>query len=148
MCYLRLSPDDYHALRRLCRPHLAFPLDLTAFRQLLLFALSDTRPDLAERIAGLDRRHVRLLHDHFAARAAAGRSAAQGHGLGPEELRVLREACRCYPAAVRFMCPFRANLVNVLREVFPALAEKVRRLSDEQFRRLHEELTRQKRGSA
>ena len=51
-------------------------------------------------------------------------------------------------AFVRFLSPFRANLVNVLREVFPALAEKVRRLSDEQFRRLHEELTRQKRGSA
>jgi hypothetical protein len=38
--------------------------------------------------------------------------------------------------------------VNVLQEVFPALAEQVRRLSDEQFRRLHEELTRRKRGSA
>ena len=43
---------------------------------------------------------------------------------------------------------FRANLVNVLQEVFPALAEQVRRLSDEQFRRLHGELTRRKRGSA
>jgi hypothetical protein len=63
-------------------------------------------------------------------------------------LRVLREACRCYPASVRFLSPFRANLVNVLQEVFPALAEKVRRLSDEQFRRLHGELTRRKRGSA
>src|SRR5262245_53652308 len=106
MCYLRLSPDDYHALCPLCRPHLALPLALTAFRQLLLFALSDTRPALAERIAGLDRRQVGILHDHFAARAAAGGSAAQGHGLGPEEVRVLGEACRCYPAAVRFLSPF------------------------------------------
>ncbi len=148
MSYLRLSRDDYHALRRLCSPHLAFPLDLTAFRQFLLLALSDTRPALAERIAGLDRRQLRTLHDHFAAGAAAGRSTAQGHGLGPEDLRVLREACRCYPATVRFLWPFRANLVHVLQEVSPALAEKVRRLSDEQFRRLHEQLTRRKRGSA
>jgi hypothetical protein len=148
MCYLRFSPDDYQALTRLCRPGLTFPFDLTAFKQFLLLALCDARPALAERIAGLGRRQVRVLHDHFAARAAAVRSAAQGHGLGPKEMRVLREACRCYPATVRFLWPFRANLVNVLQGVFPALAEKVRQMSDEQFRGLHEQLTRRKRGSA
>jgi hypothetical protein len=148
MCYLRFSPDDYHALSRLCRPDLAFPLDLTAFKQFLLLALSDTRPALAERIAGLGRRHVRVLHDHFAARAAAGRSTAQWHGLDPKELRVLREACRCYPAAVRFLRPLKANLVQLLKEVFPALSKKVRDMSDEEFRGLHEQLTRRKKDNA
>jgi hypothetical protein len=78
----------------------------------------------------------------WVARAEKGGRAVEGHGASA------REAWRCYPATIRFMWPFKANLVNVLKEVFPALAEKVRHMSDERFRRLHEQLTRRERGSA
>jgi hypothetical protein len=145
MCYLRLSPDDYHALRRLCSPHLAFPLDLTAFRQLLLFALSDTRPALAERIAGLDRRQVRLLHDHFRRRHPAG-TGGKRHAFSGEELRVLAEACASCRGPGRFLAYLRASLAERLRDLFPTLARKVARLSDGQFERLYAQVTGQAGG--
>jgi hypothetical protein len=148
MPYLRFAPEDYATLCRLCSPHSLPALDLLAFKRLLLATLSEAHPALAERIAELDGHRLAILYDHFAARAAARRSEAPEHGLGPKELHVLREACRCYPGTVRFLRPFRANLVNVLRPVFPALAKKVARLSDEQFRRLHRQLTQGKRDSA
>ena len=144
MCYLRLSPDDYHALRRLCSPHLAFPLDLTAFRQLLLFALCDTRPALAERIAGLGRRQVRLLHNHFAARAAG--TGGERHAFSGEELRVLAEACESCRGPSRFLAYLRASLAERLRDLFPTLARKVARLSDGQFERLYARVTGQAGG--
>jgi hypothetical protein len=147
MPYLRFSPEDYRTLCRLCLPHLPHALDLPAFRQLLLFALSDTHPSLAGRIAELDGHRLGILYDHFRERAAAARPEGE-HGLGPKELHVLREACRCYPTTVRFLRPFKANLVQVLREVFPALAKKVRRLSDEQFARLYDQVIRRKKDSA
>jgi hypothetical protein len=148
MHYLRFSPEDYRALCRLCSPEVTPALDLPAFRQLLLCSLSDTHPALAARVAALDGHQLGMLHDHFAGRAPAGRPEAPGQRLGPKEVRVLREACRCYPATVRFLRPFQANLVNVLREAFPALARKLSRMSDEQFRLLHEQITRRKRDSA
>ncbi len=146
MPYLRFSPEDYHALCRLCSPHLTDALDLPAFRQLLLCSLTELHPALAERIAALDGHRLGILYDHFHERAAARQGGDLG--LGPKELHVLREACRCYPTTVRFLRPFKANLVQVLKEVFPALSKKLRRLSDEQFERLYDQVIRRKRDSA
>jgi hypothetical protein len=148
MTYLRFSPEDYRALCRFCSPHLTFARDLPAFRQLLLFALSETRPALAERIAALDGRRLRILHDHFAGRATAGRAEAQEHGLGPKEMYVLWQACRCYPGTARFLQPLKSRLVEVLKDVVPALSEKLSRMSDDQFERLYEQVARRKKGSA
>ncbi len=147
MSYLRFSPEDYRALCRLCSPHLTDALDLPAFRQLLVCSLSESRPALAGRISQLDGHQLGILYDHFRQRTAPLRGEGE-HGLGPKELRVLREACRCYPTTARFLRPFKANLVEILRDVFPALARKVRRLSDEEFGRLYDEVIRRKRDSA
>lgn len=146
MPYLRFSPEDYRVLCRLCSPHLTGALDLPAFRQLLLCSLNEAHPQLAERIAALDGYHLGILFDHFRQRTAARPQA--DFGLGTKELHVLREACRCYPSTVRFLRPFKANLVQVLKEVFPALSRKLRRLSDEEFGRLFDEMIRRKRDSA
>lgn len=146
MPYLRFAPEDYRVLCRLCSPHLTDALDLPAFRQLLLCSLAEGHPALAERVAELDGHRLGILYDHFCQRAAARPGADLG--LGPKELHVLREACRCYPTTVRFLRPFKNNLVQVLREVFPALSRKLRRLSDEQFGRLYEQVLRRDKGSA
>jgi hypothetical protein len=147
MPYLRFSPEDYRTLSRLCSPHLTDALDLPAFRQLLVCSLSESDPALAELIAALDGQRLGILFDHFRERAAAPRPE-RALGLGPKELHVLREACRCYPRTVRFLRPFKENLVELLQGVFPALARKVRRLSDEQFGRLYEQVMRRRKDSA
>ena len=146
MPHLRFSPEDYRALCRLCPPRLTDALDLPAFRQLFLCSLAETHPHLAERIAALDGYHLGILFDHFHQRTAARPGADLD--LGAKELHILREACRCYPSTVRFLRPFKANLVQILKDVFPALARKVRRLSDEEFGRLYDQVIRRKRDSA
>ena len=146
MPYLRFSPEDYRTLCRLCSPHLTDALDQPAFRQLLVCSLSHCDPALAERIAALDGHRLGILLDHLRERAAARPERALG--LGPKELHVLREACRCYPTTARFLRPFKANLVELLRGVFPGLARKVRRLSDEEFGRLYEQVIRRRKDGA
>jgi hypothetical protein len=147
MTYLRFSPEEYRSLCRFCQPPLPRGLDLLAFKQLLLTTLSEAQPSLAERIAELDGHKLGLLFDHFAERASAGVPGGP-HELSVKELQVLTQACRSYPATVRFLRPFQASLVELLGEVFPSLSRKLGRMSASQFERLYEQLTRRKRDSA
>ncbi|HZY85504.1 MAG TPA: hypothetical protein VFE78_11790, partial [Gemmataceae bacterium] len=65
MSYLRFSPDDYRALRRICSSHPTHALHRRSFKSLLLSSLSTARPALAQRIAQLNGRRLGLLFDHF-----------------------------------------------------------------------------------
>jgi hypothetical protein len=135
--YLRLTPAEYRYLCHVCRR-----LDVThcrrpVFRRRLAEGLADSSPDLRNKVALLGRAELRLLHEHFRepARRLASRSL---HGLTRGEWGVFIAACETYPLPVRFVRAFRHTLADLLREVSPGLARKLRRLSGRQFERLYE----------
>ncbi len=146
MAYIRFTPDDYDALRRICSPHLTHALHPRSFKRLLLSRLSTTRPALAERIAELSSRRLSILFDHFSRRHSAG-AGGERHTFSGEELRVLADACEPFLAPVRFVRYLRMALADRLRDLFPDLARKVAGLSDEQFGRLYAQVTGQAGGS-
>jgi hypothetical protein len=131
LSYLRFTPDEYRTLRRL-NPG-AEPMHMPAFRRRLVAALNPVWPGLARKIARLRRGEMTLLYHHFQPRPADG----AGHGLSPDELRVLGEACVSSPFPVRFVRPFKGLLVEMLEGSLPELARKVERMSGHQFERLY-----------
>jgi hypothetical protein len=148
MTCLRFSPEDYRALGRLCQPLPATGDDLTALKRFLLDSLAETHPPLAERIAGLDGHKMGILFDHFSERAPADAPAGARHAFSGEELRVVAEACASFLHPVRFVRHLRMALVGHLSDLFPHLARKLARLSERQFERLYEHVTRRRDGSA
>jgi hypothetical protein len=146
MPYLRFSPEDYHALCRLCSP-LTLALDLPTFKQLLLYSLADTHPALAERVAALGGHQLGILLDHFRRRHPAG-TGGERHAFSGEELRVLAEACESFHGPARFVRYLQAALAEHLCDWFPDLARKVARLSERQFERLYEQVAGRGNGSA
>jgi hypothetical protein len=148
MTHLRFSPADYRSLCRSCPPPLPLGLDPRAFRRLLVTSLAEAHPSLAERIAALNGHQLRTLHDHFRGLAAAGRPKGGRHGLSAQELTTVAEACESYLHPVRVLRYFRDALVGHLRDLFPGLARKLARLSERQFARLYEQVTRRSNGSA
>jgi hypothetical protein len=148
MTCLRFAPKDYRALSRFCVPLPTARADLAAFRRFLVESLADARPQLAERIAGLDGHKMGILLDHFSDRAAADAKRGGRHAFNGEELRVVAEACASYLRPVRFVRYLRMSLVGHLSDLFPHLARKVARLSERQFERLYERVTGRSGGSA
>ena len=148
MTCLRFSPEDYRALGRLCQPLPATGGDLTALKRFLLDSLAGAHPSLAARIAGLDGHEMGILFAHFSDRAAADTARGGRHGFSGEELRVVAEACASFLHPVRFVRHLRMALVGHLSDLFPHLARKLGRLSERQFERLYEQVTRRSDGSA
>jgi hypothetical protein len=101
---------------------------------------------LAERIAGLNGRQLGILFDHFSQPDSAGAAPGEGHAFSGEELRVLAEACESCRGPTRFLAYVRAALAERLGDLFPGLARKVARLSDDQFERLYAQVTGQAAG--
>jgi hypothetical protein len=156
LSYLRFTPDDYRLLARACRHVQLGGCSRAAFNRLLVESLSSSSPGLAQRIACLRRTELSLLYDHFRERL---RPTAEGdrqgsdvdggeQGFTPGELRVIAEACLSAPFHVRFVRPFKRVLVELFQEAWPALAQKLARLSGSQFERLYEHACGQRRGSA
>jgi hypothetical protein len=148
MTYLRFSPADYRSLCRFCQPPLPLCLDALAFKRLLVTSLAEAHPSLAERVAELRGQKLRILHDHFRGRATADTPAGAGHAFSAEELTTVAEACESFLHPVRFLRHFRVALAGHLRDSFPGLACKLAGLSERQFERLYEHVTRRRGGSA
>jgi hypothetical protein len=148
MTYLRFSPEEYCSLCQLCRPLPPGSDDLAAFKRYLVAALADTQPGLAERIVELDGHQLGILYDHFHEGGPYDEGNDARHGLTPQELRVVAEACRSFRFPVRFVRLFKGSLAHHLGEVFPALAGKLSRLSDSEFEGLYEQVQGRRKGNA
>jgi hypothetical protein len=147
MSYLRFSPGDYCAIYRACRPLAIEKMSLPIFKRVLVGSLSDKRPNLAERIAGLGEDGVRVIYDHLLERRRGKAAADRQPELIAEELAAVAEACQSFPLAARFMRYFKGALVRALQEGFPDLASKLSRLSGSEFERLYEFVKARRKGS-
>jgi len=132
LSYLRFTPLEYRALCQLCSP-----LDLADdffpdFKAFLVAALLDDLPDLAKRIALFRRGQLRILFDHV-----RGRKAKPAGGLTQEEFRALTQACNSLVNPHRFLHYYKDSLVRHFQKSKPALARKLTRMTDEQFRELY-----------
>jgi hypothetical protein len=148
MTHLRFSPADYRSLCRFCQPPLPLGLDALAFTRLLVTSLAEAHPALAERVAGMSAQKLRILHDHFRGRATADAPADARNAFSRKELNTVAEACESFMRPVRVLRYFRRALVGHLSDFFPNLARKLARLSERQFARLYEHVTRRRDGSA
>jgi hypothetical protein len=142
--YLRFSPDDYRRLATLWHELIRDGHPQTAFKRLLIEALSGLSPNLAGRITRLHRDEFGILSNHFRERT----HSARGHDLTAEELQAVLEACVSPPFRVRFVRPFKDVLVELFQETWPELSRKVARLSGHQFERLYEHAGKQSRGNS
>ncbi len=146
MSYLRLTPAEYHAVRRECLRLGLGRCSRPAFRRGLIAALAGHEPPLADKIARLRRPALRVLHEHFHLPAEAPRPKRVD--LTPDEWAAFAEACVSYPLPVRFVRPFRHMLVELFREVSPELASKLEKLTGRQFEHLYGQATERRRGPA
>jgi hypothetical protein len=122
-------------------------MSLRILKRVLVISLSNKRPKLAERIAGLDEGHLHILYDHLLGqRWAEGEESGQP-GLTAEELEAFAEACQSYQFPTRLLHSFRDSLVHVLRDFFPGLAGKLSRMSDIEFEWLYQQVTGRRKGT-
>jgi hypothetical protein len=147
LSYLRLTLAEYRAIRRECLRLNPGRCSRLAFRRGLIAALAVSSAPLADKVAGLRRSQLRLLHDHFTAPAEKPVEVEYVE-LSPPEWQAFAEACVSYPLPVRFVRPFRHMLVELFRDVSPDLAQKLEKLSGTQFEDLYLQATERKRGSA
>ena len=142
MSYLRFTPDEYRTIARLCREHDLGGRHQPAFRRLLVEALRNACPALADRIARLGKAKLGVLYWHFRERTPTIRTRPQ---FTTQDLRLIVEACLTAPFRVRLVRPFKHVLIELFQEEWPALARKLARLSGHQFEELYEEVVCEQR---
>jgi hypothetical protein len=157
MGYLRFRPEEFQAIWRACAP-----IDLSddffaVFKYFLIESLSRQAAALAQRVAQLSRRELRILYEHLRERKKAGRprrgrpgdGGPPGRGeLSAEEVEAVARVCRPFVFHQRFLGSFRAFLVRILGKTEPELARKLTRLSERQIERLYEQVKRRRRDNA
>ena len=141
MAYLRFDPHDYQTLSRLCRSQDLAERPLRAFRRLLLSGLADHSPRLAEDVAALSRRQLRLLYD----RVREGPPVERGHGLSGVEVEAILASRVPLLSQCRFFHLLKRALVRRLAASHVALAAKVDRMGLGQFEGLCKEVRDQGR---
>jgi hypothetical protein len=131
MGYLRFSPPEYDAIVRVAlwldavpRPH--------ALQHVLVAALADADPALADRLSRLRPGELLPLYEHL---YGLPRPAGQ-QPLTAEEVAALADAFGPLVWHARFAGPLKPALVLRLLEQSPALAEKLHHLSPDQFESL------------
>ena len=147
MSYLRFSPDEYRALCRLSQQIPRGGMGLPALQHFLVANLPLEQLDLANRVARLDDRPMRLLHKHLLGRRQA--EALEGVKLKftEEELKLVTQAIDFPRHPLRFLWLVRKSMVERLSDHSPSLAWKLARLSERQFERLYEHVRGRKEGS-
>jgi hypothetical protein len=136
LAHVRFTPEEYRAIRALCRSiHLrdeCFPI----FRYFLAEALHERWPELAGRVALLEERQLRLLFRHLQKRQGRKATAGQGseggeaRALSARELEAVARAAQLFGLCGGERSHFRAFLACYFRGEAPALLEKLARLSD------------------
>jgi hypothetical protein len=136
MAYLRLDSRDYETFYRLCRTYDLGKHSLPTFKRLLLRGLADLSPRLAEDVAALSRRQLRLLYHRVRERPPVERS----HGLTDAEVEAVRDSGVPLMSQCRFFHLLRRALVRRLVASHAALAAKVDWMSLGQFQGLCQEV--------
>ncbi len=136
MTHLRLTPEEYRAIRSLCRDiHLRddlFPI----FRYFLAEALHERWPTLAGRVALLGEPELRLLFRRLQACKKQGEQVGQApegdgsSGLSGDESETVARAARYYVLCGGKRAGFREFLLHYFRTEAPALAGKLSRLGE------------------
>ena len=147
MSYLRLSPEEYRVLFRLCKQLPLGTTGLTAFRHFLVAYMPLDQLELAKRIARLDDRPMRLLHKHLLGRSQTNAPAGKRYALTEEEVTVIIQTIDFPRHPLRFLWLVRKSMVERLSDHSPSLAWKLARLSERQFERLYERVRGRKEGS-
>jgi hypothetical protein len=136
MAYLRLDSRDYETFCRLCRTYDLGNHSLPTFKRLLLLGLADHSPRLAEDVAALSRRQLRLLYD----RVREGPPVERGHGLSGVEVEAVRDSGVPLVSQCRFFHLLKRALVRRLVVSHAIVAAKVDRMSLGQFQGLCQEV--------
>jgi hypothetical protein len=143
LAHLRFTPEEYAALRTLCRDvHLrdeSFPI----FRYFLAEALHERWPALAGRVALFRGRQLRLLFRHL--QAGQGRKPA-ARGLSAAEREAVARAAQLFGLCGGQRSHFRDFLKSYFRG--EALADKLARLSARALARLYRSASRPTRWRA
>jgi hypothetical protein len=147
MSYLRLSPEEYRVLCRLCEQLPLGATGLTAFRHFLVAYMPLDQLELAKRIARLDDRPMRLLQKHLLGRRQAEALESDKLTFTEEELELIIQAIDFPRHPLRFLRHFQKSMVERLSDSYPSLAWKLARLSERQFERLYEHVRGRKEGS-
>jgi hypothetical protein len=140
LSYLRLTPPEYRAIARLCRPLQLGDGFFPKFKSFLVAALFESVPELAHRLALFRPSQLRLLFDHL-----RGRHGQVECKLSREEFQALSEACQALASRHRFLHFYQDTLVRHLLGVRPGLADKVARMSPDQFWGLYERIRESRR---
>jgi hypothetical protein len=148
MSYLRLSPEEYRALCRLCEQLPLGATGLTAFRHFLVAYMPLEQLDLAKRIARLDDLQMRLLYEQLLSQYPSDALPGGWEAFTEAELKAVADAWESFPYPIRFLRHFRTPLVHLLSDGSPDLARKLAGLNERQFRMLYEYVRGRKEGSA
>ena len=147
MSYIRFTTSDFRTISDHCKRQDLGKTHQAAFKRLLVAALGDDSPELADRITGLGRERINLLFWHFRERLLpAGVHNSDAAMLTEEEWQTLSEACMSAAFPVRFIRQSKAYLVEFFRQSRPTLARKVHCLSGQQFKLLYHEALERGRG--
>jgi hypothetical protein len=138
MSILRFSSEEYQALCRLAERIPLEEMTPSALQHFLVANLPLQQLDLARRIARLDNRQMRLLHEHLPGPNPDDATPGGWDGLTEEELEAVADVWGSFPYPNRFLRHFREPLVRLFRDTFPGLAQKLARMSEHQFTRLYE----------
>jgi len=147
MSYLRLSPEEYRVLCRLCEQLPLGATGLTAFRHFLVAYMPLDQLELAKRIARLDDRPMRLLHKHLLGWSQTNALAGKRDAFTEEELKLITRTIDFPRHPLRLLRHFQKSMVERLSDSYPSLAWKLARLSERQFERLYEHVRGRKEGS-
>jgi hypothetical protein len=147
MSYLHFSPDEYRALCRVSQQVPLGSMDHSALQHFLVANLPLEQLDLANRVARLDDRPMRLLHKHLLGRRQAEALEGDKLPLTEEELELITQAIDFPRHPLRFLWLVRKSMVERLSDHSPSLAWKLARLSERQFERLYERVRGRKEGS-
>ena len=146
MSYIRFTTSDFRTISDHCKRQNLGKTHQAAFKRLLVAALRDDSPELADRIIALGKERLNLLFWHFRERLLpAGVHSPDADTLTAEEWQTLSEACLSAAFPVRFIRLFKVYLVEFFQKSRPTLARKVLRLGGQRFERLYQEALEQGR---
>jgi hypothetical protein len=140
--FLRFTPAEYDAIAHACRPLQPHGYPPHKLQQFLVAALRSSHPTLAERLARFKREQRRILHQHL----WGPPRRARPERLTAQEVETLADVFGPLLFHARFARSLKRAVVFDLLAGAPDLAEKVQRLSLEQFEDLCEQVKGRRQG--
>jgi hypothetical protein len=143
--YVRLTPEEFQAIRQTCDPVDLSSDFLAVFKYFLVEALSDKWPELAARILRWRKAQIVLLYgflkrQRMRPKSRGRRSCERGdYGLTSEELQTVRRASGPFFLQDGYLGSFQDFLMYNLRESRPGLAAKLADLRPRQIARLYQQ---------